>query len=362
MSVYQPKNSPFYHFDFWWRGRRFFGSTKKTNKREAEAVEHQERARAKTLIAQTEQARTSLRLDDVAGRFWQEHGQHGTGAVNTERRLALMIEFFGKDKLLTEITGDDVARLVAWRRGHRGKALGALLSPHTVNHMLETLRSLFSRAKLWGVRFNREPIWHKLMLPVPSERVRELSDDEADRLEAEARGDYRTFIAFARASGLRLRECLLRWDEVDWSARQIRKLGKGGRLVTVPITSEIREILWPLQGHHPGMVFTYICEHGDRGRIRGRRYPITYNGVQTYWRRLCKDAAITGLRFHDLRHDFGTKLLRETGNLKLVQRAMNHASITTTTRYAHVLDGEVADAMERVAKLRKKRGARLKVV
>jgi site-specific recombinase XerD len=33
---------------------------------------------------------------------------------------------------------------------------------------------------------------------------------------------------------------------------------------------------------------------------------------------------------------------------------LNHASIKTTTRYAHVLDDEVADAMERVAKLRNK--------
>ena len=31
-------------------------------------------------------------------------------------------------------------------------------------------------------------------------------------------------------------ECLLRWSEVDWGAGQIRKLGKGGRLVTRPIT------------------------------------------------------------------------------------------------------------------------------
>jgi integrase len=276
--------------------------------------------------------------------------------------LALMIEFFGKDKLLTEITGDDVARLVAWRRGHHGKAPGALLAPHTVFHMLETLRSLFSRAKLWGVRFNREPIWHKLMLPIPSERVRELSDDEADRIEATARGDYGTFIAFARMSGLRLAECLLKWSEVDWSARQIRKPGKGGRLVTVPITSEIRELLWPLQGHHPEVVFTYVCERAEHGRARGQRYPLTYNGAQTRWRRLLRQAGITGLRFHDLRHDFGTKLLRETGNLKLVQRAMNHATITTTTRYAHVLDDEVAEAMERVAAQRKKAAARLKVV
>jgi site-specific recombinase XerD len=41
--------------------------------------------------------------------------------------------------------------------------------------------------------------------------------------------------------------------------------------------------------------------------------------------------------------------LRETGNLKLVQRALNHADIKTTTRYAHVLDSEVAEAMEAVA-------------
>jgi integrase len=362
VSIRRDPRSPFWQYNFQIKGHRFFGSTKKTNKREAEAVERQEYERAKLLITQTEHARTSLRLDDVAGRFWHEHGQHGGGAANTEHRLALMIEFFDKDKLLTEITGDDVARLVAWRRGHRGRVPGSLLAPHTVNHMLETLRSLFSRAKLWGVRFNQEPIWHKLMLPIPSERVRELSEDEADRLEAVVRGDYGTFIAFARASGLRLRECLLKWSEVDWAARQIRKQGKGDKLVTVPITSEIADILRPLHGHHPEMVFTYVCERAEHGRVQGERYPMTYNGVQTHWRRLIRQAGITGLRFHDLRHDFGTKLLRETGNLKLVQRAMNHATITTTTRYAHVLDGEVANAMERVSKLRKNRGARLKVV
>jgi integrase len=361
VSVRRDPRSPFWQYNFQIRGHRFFGSTKCTTRREAERVEAAERERAKALIAQTEAARTSLRLDDVAGRYWQEHGQHNSGAINTEHRLALLIEFFGKDKLLTEMTGDDVARLVAWRRGHVGKG-GALLSPYTVNHMLETLRSLFSRAKLWGVRFASEPIWHKLMLPVPTERVRELSEDEADRIEATARGDYGTFIAFARASGLRLNECLLRWPEVDWSGRQIRKLGKGGKLVTVPITSELREILWPLQGHHDEMVFTYVCERAEHGRVRGQRYPLTYNGVHTYWPRLCKEAGITGLRFHDLRHDFGTKLLRETGNLKLVQQAMNHATIATTTRYAHVLEDEVAEAMERVAKSRKKSRTKLKAV
>jgi site-specific recombinase XerD len=41
--------------------------------------------------------------------------------------------------------------------------------------------------------------------------------------------------------------------------------------------------------------------------------------------------------------------LRETGNLKLVQKALNHSDIATTTRYAHVLNDEIAAAMEKVA-------------
>jgi site-specific recombinase XerD len=53
--------------------------------------------------------------------------------------------------------------------------------------------------------------------------------------------------------------------------------------------------------------------------------------------------------------------LRETGNLKLVQRALNHADIATTTRYAHVLDAEVAEAMEAVTKSRKKSRSRIRV-
>jgi site-specific recombinase XerD len=109
-------------------------------------------------------------------------------------------------------------------------------------------------------------------------------------------------------------------------------------------------------------VFTYICEHAEHGRTKGERYPVTRRGVQTYWSRLRKAAGVVGFRLHDLRHDFATKLLRESGNLRLVQRALNHASIKTTTRYAHVLDSEVADAMERVAKSRTKSRARLKVV
>ncbi|MFZ0239236.1 MAG: site-specific integrase [Xanthobacteraceae bacterium] len=349
MSVFREKGSPFWRYDFQVGGHRFFGSTKSRNKREAQEIERSERETAKRHVAQVRAAATSLRLDDVAGRYWSEVGQHHAGKRNTERQLGYLIDFFGKDKLLTEVTDDDLTRLVAWRRGHRARN-GALISAYTVNDTTEQLKKLFIRAKAWGVVFDREPQWRKHWLAEPQERVRELVGDEAERLEAATRADYAPFFGFVRASGLRQRECLLQWSEVDWGARQIRKRGKGDRLVTVPITPTIREILWPLRGHHPEHVFTYVAERSRDGRVQGQRYPLTYSGVQIAWRRLRKRAGVTGFRFHDFRHDLGSKLLRTTGNLKLVQRALNHSRIETTMRYAHVLDDEVADALERVQK------------
>ena len=79
---------------------------------------------------------------------------------------------------------------------------------------------------------------------------------------------------------------------------------------------------------------------------------MTVSGAKSQWRRLRDKAGIENFRFHDIRHDVGTKLLRDTGNLKLVQRALNHSDIKTTTRYAHVLNEEVADALEQVQKSR----------
>jgi integrase len=171
------------------------------------------------------------------------------------------------------------------------------------------------------------------------------------------RVDYEPFFDFVRASGLRQKECVtLKWSEVNFGTRQIVRLGKGGRRVVFPITDSIRDILFPLQGQHPEFVFTYIAIYGNKrlGRVRGERYRLTLNGARSAWHRMRTKSGVKDFRFHDCRHDFGTKLLRETGNLKLVQKALNHADIKSTLRYAHVLDEDVAAAVEAIAKSRKK--------
>jgi len=86
MSLYRKPRSPFFYFEFRIRGHRFFGSTKTTTRREAEKVEAGEREKAKQRVIEIEAARTSLRLDDVAGRVWKANGQHYACSRNTWKR------------------------------------------------------------------------------------------------------------------------------------------------------------------------------------------------------------------------------------------------------------------------------------
>jgi integrase len=361
MSVFKTKKSaPYYWFDFVIQGHRFHGSTRCTARKEAEKIEALEKDKARAQLKATKRSRSSLAIDDVAARLWQQRAQYDVAPDATEKNLARLIEYFGKTTMLTEIDHAKAREMVAWRRGHRirDRKDAPFVSNATINRSTtKVLQRLFTFAKSEKTLFEHEPNWSELLLPEPEERVRELQNDEAAAIDAVMRDDLVPFFAFARASGLRQSECItLRWSEVNFGTRQIVRLGKGGRRVVFPITDTIREILFPLQGQHPEFVFTYVAVHGNRrlGKVKGQRYPLTINGAKQAWQRMRNKAGVKGFRFHDYRHDFGTKLLRDCGNLKLVQKAMNHRDIRSTLRYAHVLDEDIAAAVERVAQSRGK--------
>ncbi len=364
MSVYKQKGREEYIYDFWLKGHRFHGPAGR-EKREALRIEAEAKAAARILVKEEDaEATAPLTLDLAIGRYWSEWGQHQKNAVDLKRNFKRIIGFFGTDKLLSAITDDDVAKLVAWRRGHRvtrhfkrnadprAKKL-PLITPAEVNRSTtEMLRRVFVRGrKKWKIRYDSEPNWTEHFLPEPEERVRELRDDEDAALEAVMDPDYEALRRFSLASGLRLKESLLRWPQVDLGANRITTTGKGGRSIFLPITSEMRDILLSRRGHHPEFVFTYIAQATGSSaagaeRVRGERYPITPGGLKTHWLRRRAAAGVKNFKWHDNRHDFGTKLLRATGNLKLVQRGMNHKNISTTAKYAHVIDDDLRRGME----------------
>jgi site-specific recombinase XerD len=295
----------------------------------------------------------------------------------------------GKTTLLTEIKGPDVAALVVWRRAQRAVPHNLpkdrkredypLIANATVNRSTtEVLKKLVTHAKrVWHVNFPEEPIWSAHLLEEPEEIARELMDDEGERLEAQMRADYLPFFAFAKLSGLRREQCIaLLWRHVNFKEGVIKMPGKGGREEIVRLTQELRAILEPLRGHHRELVFTYVCARSRRARkagetyarttkgktgesfvaereqaerVKGRRYPLTKEGVKSAWARLREKAGVDDFRFHDYRHNFGTKAARACGgNLKMVQRLMNHRDQKSTWRYVRVAEKELAEATEAV--------------
>jgi site-specific recombinase XerD len=77
------------------------------------------------------------------------------------------------------------------------------------------------------------------------------------------------------------------------------------------------------------------------GRTTGPVFPagdrrISMRHAQRRISRWLVAAGIEGRSAHSMRHSFACALLGRTGDLRLVQAAMNHASIVSTTIYTTV--------------------------
>lgn len=79
-----------------------------------------------------------------------------------------------------------------------------------------------------------------------------------------------------------------------------------------------------------------------------------YTTIKTAWRSACRDANISDLRFHDLRHTFGTRAADAGVPLPAIRDVMGHKSIQITERYAHATDEGKRRAVEAIHKQSKK--------
>lgn len=68
--------------------------------------------------------------------------------------------------------------------------------------------------------------------------------------------------------------------------------------------------------------------------------------VQGGWIKLVEEAEVVDFRFHDLRHDFASQLVKSKIPLYEVKVLLGHSSIDLTERYAHLDDEQLLNAVE----------------
>ena len=73
--------------------------------------------------------------------------------------------------------------------------------------------------------------------------------------------------------------------------------------------------------------------------------------LQKSWRRIRVRAGLTDVRIHDLRHTFASQAVMKGMPLALVSRLLGHSKITTTMRYAHLADKELAEATNQIGQM-----------
>jgi integrase len=229
------------------------------------------------------------------------------------------------------------------RRRDEGKEAG------TINRELVTIKHFLNRAVEWGWLPKRPQI---KLLQEPPPRVRWLTDDERVRLSAQLatpqRVAFRRVCAAALLSGQRLGKIIgLERADVDLSARllTIRDMRKGGKVKTthVPISPALEAVLREAidAGDESPYVFTT-----RRRQDKGKPQPYSRNGASSFFRKVAAAAGIADLHFHDLRHDFATRLKRAGNGLDVIQALLGHSTMAMTQRYAHIGRPELAAAVE----------------
>jgi integrase len=226
------------------------------------------------------------------------------------------------------------------------------LSRRSVQKMVVLLNGIFRRArKVWKLPQNPVADIERLAVPKRAE-IAFYSPEEVHAL-VRAGGDEQDGALFLTAamSGLRMGELLaLRWRDVDFAAQTVRvtasytagKLGtpKSGLGRAVPLVDEVEQALARLAGRKrwtgpDDLVFVGMAGGYLDGSALRRRF------------KRARDAAgLRPLRFHDLRHAFGSIAIR-TADPRELQEWMGHSDFSTTQIYMHYRPR--ADAAQRLS-------------
>lgn len=243
----------------------------------------------------------------------------------------------------------------------------------TVNRKMGSISGVFSRAVEWEY-VDTHPLAKLKQLKVDSKGViRYLAADETKRLhdaldarqdemrvERESANTWRTdrhreplqsllelpftdhlkpMVLVSLNTGMRRGELFdLKWLAVNFDTKTITVAGattKTSDTRHIPMNKETIGVLeaWKKQVSKSPYVFP--------GQGGGR-----FEDVKSAWLKLLERAQIVGFRWHDMRHDFASRLVMAGVPLNTVRDLLGHADIKMTLRYAHLAPGTKAAAVE----------------
>jgi integrase len=193
-----------------------------------------------------------------------------------------------------------------------------------VRHCVEVARNE------WGFVLPSNPV-HQVKLPrAGNPRERRVNPGELERLLAACKTSrcrwLPAVIQLAVETGMRRSELLgMRWNDLDLKARTVLlRNTKNGLPRTVPLSTSAINVI------------KETPRYGDTVFI------ISPNALRLAWERLTRRAGVSGLRFHDLRHEAVSRFFEKGLNVPEVAMISGHRDPRMLFRYTHPKAKEVA--------------------
>lgn len=121
-------------------------------------------------------------------------------------------------------------------------------------------------------------------------------------------------------------------DDIDWRTPSLRVVGKGGRVLVLPIPVDVGEAL-------VDYLRVRRADPGERGVFIRSMPPLTAlgrTGISYVVTRYARIAGLEGVYAHRLRHTLASQVLTTGGTLKHVTELLGHTSSATALTYARV--------------------------
>ena len=290
-----------------------------------------------------------MRLSDALSRFLVQlradgRSEHTGGQYERHvSRLGAWLEAGGRSDEVERIDHEALAEFLA-SPGARSRPDGKLKTATSTNALRTSMRTFFRYAHDAGyTHSNPARLIRRAMCGAPPPRA--MRDEEQGRLllvlskgvGPEAKRDRALFVLML-GSGIRLGSALaLEVADVDLERGELQlRRTKGDCPVSVPLARAVRDHLRGyVNGRAGGPLFP-----GRNGAALSARH------VQRRLALWIKRAGIERqIKPHDLRHSFAITLYRRTRDPLLVQAALRHRSINSTTVYAKCDDGRLRDVL-----------------
>lgn len=329
MTIYQRGNV--WYVDYTFNGKRIRYAVGERNdvERELEKVRYE-------IKEGIHQPHKRLIFDNLLKEYqkWEKtHTGKSFGKRDTSKYKPLLSFFAGKR--IDRITHADAEEYQRLRMDSKLIVHKKRVSNTTVNHEIGLLKRIFNKAVDWNyLKIN--PLRNVKKLKEPPGRVRYVKPDEWPRLLSECSPVLRNIVIFARHTGMRRGEIFnLQWTDIDWQNKRITvRERKNNTTMIIPINDYVFRMLVRL---HKTTTSAFVFP----GKDGKRRYTL-----RTAFEAACRRANIKNLRFHDLRHTFGTDLVNSGADISIVKQLMGHKSIMSTMRYVHPSEERMRKVLE----------------